>query len=48
MEWPPRSGRTRSFAEIDRLEYFPAEEAARRILASEVPLIREALLVAGP
>jgi predicted NUDIX family NTP pyrophosphohydrolase len=45
MEWPPRSGRMRRFPEIDRLAYFAAEEAIQRILASQIPLIREALQV---
>lgn len=48
MEWPPRSGRMRRFPEIDRLEYFEVREAARRILASQVPLIREALQLPEP
>jgi predicted NUDIX family NTP pyrophosphohydrolase len=43
MEWPPRSGRTARFPEIDRLQYFTAEEAALRILPSQLPLIRQAL-----
>jgi predicted NUDIX family NTP pyrophosphohydrolase len=42
MEWPARSGRSRSFPEIDQLRYFPAREALQRILASQIPLIREA------
>ncbi|HTX48982.1 MAG TPA: NUDIX domain-containing protein [Caulobacteraceae bacterium] len=47
MEWPPRSGRMRRFPEIDQLRYFAANEATRRILASQVPLIREALRLAA-
>jgi predicted NUDIX family NTP pyrophosphohydrolase len=43
MEWPPRSGQRRRFSEIDQLKYFAASEALQRILASQVPLIREAL-----
>jgi predicted NUDIX family NTP pyrophosphohydrolase len=31
MEWPPRSGRTQEFPEIDRAEWFPLEEARERI-----------------
>ncbi|MBI1292532.1 NUDIX domain-containing protein [bacterium] len=27
IEWPPRSGRTRSFPELDQLRFFPVEEA---------------------
>jgi len=43
MEWPPRSGRTRRFPEVDRIEYFGVTEAMRRVLPAQVPLIREAL-----
>jgi predicted NUDIX family NTP pyrophosphohydrolase len=43
MEWPPRSGQLHRFPEIDKLRYFAAGEALERILASQVPLIREAL-----
>ena len=31
LEWPPRSGVTREFPEIDRAEWFPLAEAHRRI-----------------
>lgn len=31
MEWPPRSGKTAEFPEIDRVEWFPVAEAAGRI-----------------
>lgn len=43
MEWPPRSGRTRRFPEIDKVRYFGVKEAIERILPSQIPLIREAL-----
>jgi predicted NUDIX family NTP pyrophosphohydrolase len=43
MEWPPRSGQTRRFPEIDQLKYLAANEAIQQILASQIPLIREAL-----
>ena len=46
MEWPPRSGRTAEFPEIDRLEYFGVEEALARILPAQAPLIHEALRIA--
>ena len=41
MEWPPRSGRTARFPEIDTLRYFPTEEALTRILPAQAPLIHE-------
>jgi predicted NUDIX family NTP pyrophosphohydrolase len=31
MEWPARSGRKRSFPEVDRAEWFSLEEAAAKI-----------------
>ena len=31
MEWPPRSGRTQSFPEVDRAEWFPVEEARAKL-----------------
>jgi predicted NUDIX family NTP pyrophosphohydrolase len=43
MQWPPRSGRMQRFPEIDQLRYFAVEEAMRRILESQLPLIGEAI-----
>ncbi|HMC50261.1 MAG TPA: NUDIX domain-containing protein [Solirubrobacterales bacterium] len=31
MEWPPRSGKQREFPEVDRAEWFGAEQARRKI-----------------
>ena len=31
LEWPPRSGRIRSFPEIDRAEFFPLEVAREKM-----------------
>jgi predicted NUDIX family NTP pyrophosphohydrolase len=39
MEWPPRSGRTQSFPEIDRVEWFDLDEARRRLKAAQVPFL---------
>ena len=39
VEWPPRSGRVASFPEVDRAQWFSLEEAARRILPSQQPLL---------
>jgi len=41
MEWPPRSGRQAEFPEVDRAAWFAPDEARRRILESQVPLIDE-------
>ena len=39
MEWPPRSGRIQSFPEIDRVEWFCLEEAARRLKTAQVSFL---------
>jgi predicted NUDIX family NTP pyrophosphohydrolase len=39
LEWPPRSGRMRSFPEMDRVEWMAMAEARARILVSQEPLL---------
>jgi predicted NUDIX family NTP pyrophosphohydrolase len=39
MEWPPRSGRRRTFPEIDRVEWFSPDEARRRLKPTQVPFV---------
>ncbi|MEA2323498.1 MAG: hypothetical protein QOD81_3348 [Solirubrobacteraceae bacterium] len=39
MEWPPRSGALRDFPEVDRAEWFALDEARRRILPAQAPLL---------
>jgi predicted NUDIX family NTP pyrophosphohydrolase len=39
LEWPPRSGRTAVFPEVDRAAWFALAEARRRILPSQAPLL---------
>jgi predicted NUDIX family NTP pyrophosphohydrolase len=41
IEWPPKSGRQRSFPEIDRLAYFSLPVAKQRIIAYQLPLLLE-------
>jgi predicted NUDIX family NTP pyrophosphohydrolase len=41
MEWPPRSGKMKSFPEIDRLAWFPYEIALTKIIAYQKPFIVE-------
>ncbi|MCD6339797.1 MAG: NUDIX domain-containing protein [Verrucomicrobia bacterium] len=41
LEWPPKSGKMRSFPEIDRAAFFPLGEAKQRILPAQVPLLDE-------
>lgn len=39
MEWPPRSGRTATFPEIDRAAFFDLKAARRAILPAQLPLL---------
>ena len=39
LEWPPRSGRTRSFPEVDRAGWFGLDEARRKVNPAQVPLL---------
>ena len=43
MEWPPRSGRMREVPEVDRAEWFVPEDAARKLLKGQRPVL-DALL----
>jgi predicted NUDIX family NTP pyrophosphohydrolase len=39
VEWPPRSGRFESFAEVDRAAWFSLAEAREKILPSQLPIL---------
>ncbi len=39
MEWPPRSGKSAEFPEIDRAGWFPLEEAEAKILKGQRPML---------
>ena len=39
MEWPPRSGRRRSFPEVDRVEWMPVTDARPRLVAGQRPAL---------
>ena len=43
MEWPPRSGKKKEFPEIDRIGWFGADEAMRKIIAYQRPFLVELL-----
>jgi predicted NUDIX family NTP pyrophosphohydrolase len=47
IEWPPRSGRQQTFPEIDRAAWFPIDEARRRILRGQAPLLDNLVQAAG-
>jgi predicted NUDIX family NTP pyrophosphohydrolase len=39
MEWPPRSGERRAFPEVDKAAWFSMDEARRKVLAGQLPLL---------
>jgi predicted NUDIX family NTP pyrophosphohydrolase len=41
MEWPPGSGHTRAFPEVDRVEWFTIAVARQKIVPSQEPLLDE-------
>jgi predicted NUDIX family NTP pyrophosphohydrolase len=45
IEWPPKSGRRRSFPEVDRAEWFAPDEAKRKILAGQRPFIERLVVL---
>jgi len=48
MEWPPRSGRTEWFVEMDRAEWMDVAVARRKLLSAQMPLLDQLeALVAG-
>ena len=47
MEWPPRSGKTQEFPEIDRAGWFRIDEAKRKILKSQLDLLEQVQFLAS-
>ncbi|HEY7132975.1 MAG TPA: NUDIX domain-containing protein [Candidatus Limnocylindrales bacterium] len=48
MEWPPRSGRTQAFPEIDRVGWFSPADARRKLKSTQVPFVDRLVgIVAG-
>ena len=39
LQWPPRSGRTQTFPEVDRVAWFDLETAAAKIVRGQVALL---------
>lgn len=39
IEWPPRSGRIRSFPEVDRAAWFALGEGRRKLLPAQAPFL---------
>lgn len=36
VEWPPRSGRMRTFPEVDRAQWFPIDEARKKLVKGQL------------
>ena len=47
MEWPPRSGRTQEFPEVDRAEFFPIEAAKLKINSAQIPFLERLTHILG-
>lgn len=47
MEWPPRSGATKSFPEVDRALWCSTDEARTKLLAGQVPFLDRLLDALG-
>jgi predicted NUDIX family NTP pyrophosphohydrolase len=45
IEWPRGSGRSLTFPEVDRAEWFDVDEARRRLLRGHVPFLDDLLAV---
>lgn len=41
LEWPPRSGRLRSFPEVDRAGWFPLDVARQKLVKGQVGFVDE-------
>ena len=41
MEWPPKSGKTQAFPEVDRAAWFKLEEARRKVVPGQMPILDE-------
>jgi predicted NUDIX family NTP pyrophosphohydrolase len=39
MQWPPRSGRTQEFPEVDRAQWFELDAAREKINPAQIPLL---------
>ena len=45
MEWPPRSGRTQSFPEVDRARFFSLPEAKLKLKETQWPLVERLAVI---
>jgi predicted NUDIX family NTP pyrophosphohydrolase len=47
IEWPPRSGKTQAFPEVDRAAWFPGPTALQKVTPGQVPLLVQLLQKLG-
>lgn len=47
LEWPPKSGKSRNFPEVDRAQWFTLEEARRRILPAQSEFLDRLMALTG-
>jgi predicted NUDIX family NTP pyrophosphohydrolase len=47
MEWPPRSGKVRTFPEVDRAAWFDIDTARQMIIPGQRPLIERLVMDQG-
>ena len=43
LEWPPKSGKSREFPEVDRAQYFGIEQALVKMHPAELPFVQRLL-----
>ena len=48
MPWPPRSGRTAEFPEVDRAEWFPPDVARHKLVIAQAQFVDRLEAVLGP
>ncbi|HTN23237.1 MAG TPA: NUDIX domain-containing protein [Solirubrobacteraceae bacterium] len=48
LEWPPRSGRTQAFPEVDRVAWFDLETARAKIVQGQAELLDRLAAVSAP
>jgi predicted NUDIX family NTP pyrophosphohydrolase len=48
LEWPPRSGQTREFPEVDRAGWFTITAAREKINSGQIPLLEELAEILQP
>ncbi|MGH7794895.1 MAG: NUDIX domain-containing protein [Candidatus Binatia bacterium] len=47
MEWPPKSGKTQQFPEVDRVGWYNIAEARKRIIAGQMGFLDQLISVLG-